>query len=152
MNMKQAVVILVDDAPYVTEIPDTDELAVLQSLVGGYIEVVPMDRPVSVFCNEEGKIKGLPINYRADHVLGIPNDVLVGTVVVLGEVDEDGETTSLGDLTEPLLERLTEITDVDVARYRDWRALRARREKATTRSEHAALDREEEALRQRGVK
>ena len=41
-----------------------NELASLQSLVGGYIEVIYPDerRPVGLICNEEGKVNGLPPN------------------------------------------------------------------------------------------
>ena len=41
-----------------------NELASLQSLVGGYIEVIYPDerRPVGLICNEEGKVNGLTPN------------------------------------------------------------------------------------------
>lgn len=72
----------------------------LQKIVGGYVEMVPgFDRMVEngvrtrvvVFCNEEGKLDGLPPNPTATKMWidsagrqGIPvDDLLCGTVVVL---------------------------------------------------------------------
>jgi hypothetical protein len=71
------------------------ELKTLQKLVGGYIEVVPhfktlYGKPCVAYCNEEGKLNGLPINHGATALwaaaLGASvklHDVLAGTVVVL---------------------------------------------------------------------
>jgi hypothetical protein len=65
--------------PEVRDIGNANELQPLQELVGGYIEVVPFPVKNTVLvCNEEGKLMGLPPNFRA------PGDVFVGTVVVLG--------------------------------------------------------------------
>lgn len=52
-----------------------NELASLQSLVGGYIEVIYPDerRPVGLICNEEGKCCGLELN-RALYKNGKPYD------------------------------------------------------------------------------
>jgi len=77
----------------------------LQTAVGGYVELVASFdtirysgevSPCVVFCNEEGKLDGLPVNMIAtalwDHALGrtteatlgrIPDDVLCGAVVVI---------------------------------------------------------------------
>ena len=53
-----------------------NELASLQSLVGGYIEVIYPDerRPVGLICNEEGKCCGLELN-RALYQNGKPYDI-----------------------------------------------------------------------------
>ena len=82
-------------------VPASDQLVFLQQCVGGNIEQVPLlgDCPDSVgyagaFCDEEGKIKGRPINEVAtemagrDNMLGV-NDPLVGAVLFFkeGEVD-----------------------------------------------------------------
>lgn len=74
----------------------------LQRIVGGYIEAVPlwedyMGDACVVYCNEEGKLHGLPINGRATALwwqkLGQPvDDVLVGNVVLcIGFKDEDAD-------------------------------------------------------------
>lgn len=51
-----------------------------QSLVGGYVEVVRLDRTKVALVNEEGLLIGLPPNPAASAVLGIP---VVGTVVIV---------------------------------------------------------------------
>jgi hypothetical protein len=72
----------------------------LQKLVAGYIEPVPNwndfhtteegksgFKPAFVFCNEEGKMRGLPYNPLATDLwkahTGMHNDELVGPVVAL---------------------------------------------------------------------
>ena len=74
--------------------PTLDEL---QGAVGGYIEPVPaFDRfdgkTCIAFCNEEGKLHGLPVNAaatRAWHDQTDPHDdILVGDVcIVTGDTD-----------------------------------------------------------------
>ena len=46
----------------------------LQAAVGGYIEMVPLSSSEVVFCNEDGRRLGLPVNVRAPR--------FVGTIVV----------------------------------------------------------------------
>lgn len=65
----------------------------LQGLVGGYIERVPMSNGKSMYVNEEGKLNGLPYNEKATQILRqqgrIPNDYIVGDVVILSNEEED---------------------------------------------------------------
>lgn len=78
-------------------------LDTLQGLVGGYIEAAPTDGSVTVYVNEEGKLTGLPYNevgtalyYKlAPFMAG--QDVLVGTIVIVGPVDDEGYDTDLPD-------------------------------------------------------
>ena len=63
------------EEPETIEIETT--LAALQKEVGGYIEVIPLDG-MAFIVNEEGKLHGLPENFR------FGNDVLVGTVLLVG--------------------------------------------------------------------
>jgi hypothetical protein len=62
-------------------------LETLQTIVGGDIEIVTIG-DCHLYCNEEGKLQGLPINIRATEfawTLGWPQgDVLCGNVVFLG--------------------------------------------------------------------
>ena len=51
-----------------------------QSLVGGYVEVVRLDRTKVALVNEDGFALGLPPNPAASALLGIP---VVGTVVLV---------------------------------------------------------------------
>jgi hypothetical protein len=55
-----------------------NDLATLQQIVGGYVEEVRIFTDLSILCNEEGKLRGLPYNLN---VLGLD---LVGTVVFVG--------------------------------------------------------------------
>ena len=56
----------------------------LQSIVGGYIEVVPLTFDSVIICNEEGKLRDLPFNFH------IPVDYIVGTAIICDD-NEDGE-------------------------------------------------------------
>lgn len=93
-----------DDAQPITHTEHTEPLSLpfLQQAVGGYIEAVPGFSTVDyggellaccAFCNEEGKLKAMPLNLRAtakwvvaQHRAGaIPalNDILVGPVLLV---------------------------------------------------------------------
>jgi len=87
--------------PKVTKLAASPQLSDLQGAVGGYIEAVPYFQTIQrfakiqtcvAFCNEHGKLDGLPINehatwlwYRAleRNKLCPSDDVLVGSIVVL---------------------------------------------------------------------
>ena len=70
-------------------------LKFLQDAVGGYLEAVPFFNRLAgihgpqravAYCNEEGKLQGLPVNVHATIITGVPidpNDLLVGNVVVV---------------------------------------------------------------------
>lgn len=67
----------------------------LRSIVGGWIEYVYVAPGVHLYCNEEGKLGGLPVNVEATQLAGLfPLDLLCGTVIFLGDADEGME----GDL------------------------------------------------------
>jgi len=70
---------------------------------GGHIEGIGGDGWTG-YCDEEGKIDGLPVNVRATRlarVLGWPtSDVLCGPVVFLGPGDGNGEETDVGTLVK----------------------------------------------------
>lgn len=76
----------------------TPDLPTFQRIVGGYIEPISGDG-WGAYCNEEGKINGLPVNGLASaiaYIIGWPSeDVLHGTVVFTGPVDADGDETSV---------------------------------------------------------
>lgn len=46
-----------DKAPELIEMKN--ELEVMQSIVGGYIETFPLSPTATIVCNEEGKINGM---------------------------------------------------------------------------------------------
>ena len=63
-----------------------DTLDNMQKLVGGHIEYtyLPNCEDVSIICNEEGKILGLPFNRDIGH------DVIAGNFIIVG-LDETGD-------------------------------------------------------------
>ena len=65
-------------------------LAEMQEAVGGYIEIIAISKTSYMILNEEGKLKGLPVNVLATRltrgVLG-DDDVVVGDVL-LAKKDE----------------------------------------------------------------
>lgn len=74
----------------------TPDLTSLQALVGGYVQQVPLPRHAVMYLNEEGKFAGLAPNLHATVLArhlnaGLaPDDVVVGTVVVVGVVSATG--------------------------------------------------------------
>ena len=88
--------------PYEKEIKA--ELESLQREVGGYIQVIyPFSDPVALICNEEGKIEGLPLNRALKDEDGDIYDIIAGTFIVAGLMEE-----SFGSLTETFMKRYTE--------------------------------------------
>lgn len=73
------------------EKPVTTKLAELQSLVGGYIEFVRFDDGSAMIVNEEGRLRGLPVNPIASYIAAIKGNPchLVGSVVVLTSTEMD---------------------------------------------------------------
>lgn len=77
--------------PYESTIENT--LEAKQEIVGGLIECtgIMSDYEVSIICNEEGKILGLPLNRDIGH------DIIAGTFIIVGNDDSTGEFISLTD-------------------------------------------------------
>lgn len=63
-------------------------LSDIQKAVGGYIEFVPTANVGYMYVNEEGKLRGLPVNKAATSMIAF-DDVILGDVVVMGEGEED---------------------------------------------------------------
>lgn len=82
---------------------DNVKLEALQEAVGGWIEHVLTDDTVTLWVNEEGKMRDLQFNYWGNELWKLVDtqhhfsdwDTLVGPVVVTGYEDEDGETVGL---------------------------------------------------------
>lgn len=76
--------------------PRAGLLAVAQKTVGGWIEGVVLGAEAILYCNEEGKLQGLPFNPRATALamsygsLG-HGDVICGPVLVLGAATPSGD-------------------------------------------------------------
>ncbi len=74
--------------PYVKEIQN--DLKSMQEVVGGYIEIIEIDKNIVIVDNEEGKCIPLDGNRR----IGI--DIIAGTFFVCGS-DDNGNLLSLTD-------------------------------------------------------
>jgi len=64
----------------------TFTLEELQECVGGYIEMISLDKETAMFLNEEGKLNNLPFNHKATEVAQHrlrPSDFVVGNVLVV---------------------------------------------------------------------
>jgi len=84
----------------VTELDlSSDSLNKLQTAVGGWVQAIDLSSDLSMWCNEEGKLTGLPHNpyaqYMWDKVFGAHTDYLVGDIVLTGGTDSEGETIGL---------------------------------------------------------
>jgi hypothetical protein len=90
------VILKVDGSVEEHEIEQAPGLAEMQKAVGGSIELVPYfreyeERPCLAFCNEGGKVIGLPHNKHATQLwaaqLRVPYammaDILVGDILIL---------------------------------------------------------------------
>lgn len=77
----------------------TDSLQTLQTAVGGWVQAIDLSADMTVWCNEEGKLIGLPHNPYAQHLwdqaFGAQTDYLVGDIVLTGGTDEEGMTLGL---------------------------------------------------------
>lgn len=64
----------------------------LKSVVGGYIEIVPLEEGYSMVVNEEGKLLNLPINEGATRVYRASRnteDFIVGNVLICSNKEID---------------------------------------------------------------
>ena len=98
-NMSKKIKILykrVGREPEVVEIENT--LQAMQSLVGGFIEVIPYDY-YELICNEEGKLEGLYPNVGFDY------DVINGNFFI---ANDDYETGDFASLTDKNIEKIKE--------------------------------------------
>ena len=90
-------------AAYVTEIGD--DLKSMQKVVGGLIQAVyPFVELVTLVCNEEGKINGLPLNRALYDDKGDIYDIISGTFFVCG-LSEDNFDSIPDELIGKFLEK-----------------------------------------------
>ena len=62
----------------------------MQEFVGGTIQAIyPVDDPVAIVCNEEGKLAGLEYNRALHDETGAGYDILCGPFFVCGLGEED---------------------------------------------------------------
>ncbi len=77
----------------------------LSQAVGGWIEAAPSTSELTIWCNEEGKLKGFEYNRVATDLWADfdeygcveAGDVLVGQIVIQGPTDDEGDSTDCPD-------------------------------------------------------
>jgi hypothetical protein len=71
----------------------------LQTAVGGWVQAIELSNELTLWCNEEGKMNGLEFNPFAQHLwcqaFGAGTDYIVGTVVLTGGTDDEGDTIGI---------------------------------------------------------
>ncbi|MCK5129133.1 MAG: DUF3846 domain-containing protein [Clostridiales bacterium] len=86
-----------------------NDLTTLQQQVGGYIQMInPFDDNACLICDEEGKIKGLPLNRQ------VGNDIIAGTFIIAG-IGDDGELSSLSD--KQIEKYKNKFNDLDLSEF-----------------------------------
>ena len=113
--MKKFAVIKVDGVVEIHEVSAEAEGDFLSESVGGWFQSVPLRAELKdywLWCNEEGKIIGLPMNPVATGLWIIsygPSDIIHGNIVITGGVDDEGETLGLTEVQITKLEKILEL-------------------------------------------
>ena len=101
MNDSKIKVLLVEPEKYPKEIEIDDSLEAMQEVVGGDIEeYMPFDDDVAIICNEEGKVRGLPLNravYVQDNDKKEVVDIICGKFFICYAPPESESFQSLPD-------------------------------------------------------
>lgn len=92
----------------------SDQLRILQTAVGGYVQAIDLDDDTTLWVHEEGKMIGLEHNPAAqilwDRAFGEGTDHIVGNAVITGTPDSNGNTRGLSkEQMDMLWERFTQI-------------------------------------------
>lgn len=100
-----------------------NSLQVLQTGVGGWVQAIDLTTSMTLWCNEEGKLNGLPHNPFAqklwDVAFGADTDYIVGDVVFTGTPDEEGYTTGISELDEQVIRNVVaKVSEVVAPAFR----------------------------------
>ncbi|SDE59334.1 protein of unknown function [Priestia aryabhattai B8W22] len=93
--MLKVIIVEPNEMPYVREIGDG--LYCMRKIVGGYIECVNLGIGLTLVCNEEGKLNGLPPN----RIVG--GDVIAGTFFLTKREANTGDFVDLSELEIEML-------------------------------------------------
>ena len=97
--MEKIIVITSYDDVVVREVGQID-YELLSTALDGMVEVVSVSDDIDIWVNEEGKIRQMPNNTYAtllwNRVFNTP-DIIAGTMIITGGLDEMGETIGLSD-------------------------------------------------------
>jgi hypothetical protein len=93
-----------------------DQLKVLQTAVGGYVEAITLAPDLVMWVNEEGKMNGMPFNQAATSIFMKYRggaDYIVGPVVFTSGADENGETVGITEAQIQQLKVYAAMSKVD---------------------------------------
>lgn len=113
--MKKFAVIKVDGVVELHDVSAEAEGDFLREAVGGWFQCVPLRAELEdyyLWCHDEGKIIGLPMNVTATGLWAIsygPSDIIHGNIVITGGIDEEGDTVGLTDAQVAKLEKILEL-------------------------------------------
>lgn len=100
MKTVEALVIRADRTWEIIQI--VPELDPMKEVIGGWMQLVAI-RQGSLYLDEEGKMKDLPINAWARGFArrlgwrGADDDLFVGTALILGPIDDEGDDTAVSN-------------------------------------------------------
>jgi hypothetical protein len=85
---------------------------------GGWLEAVTIALDITLWCDEEGKLKELPLNVRATRLVRALNprftDTIHGPVFLTGAADGSGDTLGINARAKEALELLFSATGSDI--------------------------------------
>lgn len=89
-KLNELEVLLVEPGQYAKMTTIEAGLSSMQEIVGGYIQAVNyFDEPVTLVCNEEGKINGMELNRAIKDENGKMIDIVAGTFFICGVGEEN---------------------------------------------------------------
>ncbi|MFB2556776.1 DUF3846 domain-containing protein [Herbiconiux liangxiaofengii] len=102
-------------------------LSQYQAAVGGFIEPIRLEKAkLTIFANEEGKLRGLPFNRRATALWWLLDpiarevDELVGDVIILGAPAGASERDVPADLSNLILRPMVLRSEIRLADRLGW--------------------------------
>lgn len=108
--MKRSILINPNGILEVLDLDPADELAQLQTAVAGYVEAAYPTGDTTLWFNEDGRMRELPINGLASQLWWKlqpgHNTQLRGVVVVTGGADRNGDSLPVTAETESLIREL----------------------------------------------
>ena len=89
-KLNELEVLLVEPGQYARMTTIEAGLSSMQEIVGGYIQAINyFDEPVTLVCNEEGKINGMELNRAIKDENGKMIDIVAGTFFICGVGEEN---------------------------------------------------------------
>jgi hypothetical protein len=96
----------------------TGTLTHLQRAVDGLVDLVALHEKVTMWVNDEGNVKGMPMNIVATSIargFGFTHQAYFGPVVFTGGGDEEGETLGLSEQHAEALVNLARLAQLQLA-------------------------------------